>query len=224
MIHYKKSFFPPAKFAFMVSGGNDSISAAHLLARKGFNFVVLHANQQFIEQDNIAAAKVEAFCKDFNLKFAILDAKQEYKGGSKEDFCRKARFDAVREWASTNNIRYVGTAQHLNDCVESYLMNTLWGKPDYCPIPPTCFYPECFIFRPFLLTTRKELEVYAKRNKIENYIIQDELNKDNSLMRNWARNELIPKIDERYKGLEKVVRKLMKKFVDERLNFGYRSV
>jgi tRNA(Ile)-lysidine synthase TilS/MesJ len=45
--------------------------------------------------------------------------------------------------------------------------------------------------------------------------MEDELNSDLTLMRNWSRNVVLPMIAKKYKGLHKVVFKKMKKHLDE---------
>jgi hypothetical protein len=45
--------------------------------------------------------------------------------------------------------------------------------------------------------------------------MEDELNSDLTLMRNWSRMVVLPMIAKKYKGLHKVVFKKMKKHLDD---------
>jgi hypothetical protein len=121
----------------------------------------------------------------------------------------------VTKFAKENNINYICTAHHLDDCVESYFMNFLKGHPEYAPIQYFCKYPEATVFRPFLLNKKSEFISFAKKSECIEFSTEDELNSDLSLMRNWTRQCILPVIEKKYKGLHKVVFKKMKKHLDE---------
>lgn len=214
MISYNKSYFPNTKFIFALSGGIDSVAACHLLKKKGFNFVAVHINNKFIEQDDAIAEDVQRFCYKEEIPLHTIVTKEKYTKGSKEDFCRNVRYKALREYAKAQKIEFICTAHHLDDCVESYFMNFLKGHADYVPIHFYCKYPEATIFRPFLLNKKLEFASYAAHNSLTNYVKEDELNSDLTLMRNWTRRVVLPVIDKKYKGLHKVVFKKMKNHLD----------
>jgi tRNA(Ile)-lysidine synthase TilS/MesJ len=65
------------------------------------------------------------------------------------------------------------------------------------------------------LNKKSDFARYAEKNKLAPYILEDELNSDLTLMRNWSRKVVLPMIDQKYKGLHKVVFKKMKKHLDE---------
>jgi tRNA(Ile)-lysidine synthase len=215
MLTFNKKYFPNSKFILALSGGIDSIAACDFLSKKKFNFHAVHVNNKFIEQDDQIAEKVEAFCDDRFVPYTILTAQEKYKKGSKEDFCRNVRYELLRKYADEYNFNFICTAHHLDDCVESYFMNFLKGHPEHTPIQYFCKYPEVTIFRPFLLNKKSDFAEYAKKNNLAPYILEDELNADLALMRNWSRKVILPMIEQKYKGLHKVVFKKMKKHLDE---------
>ena len=214
MKNFKKTYFPKSKFAFAISGGADSLAACHFLNRGKMDFVAVHFNNKFIPQDDTTAIHVEKFCKQNKIPYVILECNKTYKKGSKEDFCRKARYDAIGEYCRKTKIKYVVTAHHLNDCVESYFMNFLKGTPEYIPIPYICKYEKFTVVRPFLLNKKLDFTEYLAYNNLTKLVVEDEMNKDMTLMRNWTRNKVLPIIEEKYKGLYKVVFKKMKKHLD----------
>lgn len=215
MLTFNKKYFPNTKFILALSGGTDSIAACHFLNKKGFDFIAVHVNNKFIPQDDEVSTKVENFCKEISVPCSILTTKEKYNKGSKEDFCRKVRYDLLRSFAKKYNYNYICTAHHLDDCVESYFLNFLKGTPEYIPIQFYCKYPEVSIFRPFLLNKKKEFVQYLEYGGFINYASEDELNSDLNLMRNWSRQVILPMIAKKYNGLHKVVFKKMKKHLDD---------
>lgn len=215
MIQFNKKYFPNQKFIFALSGGSDSIAVVHFLNKKGFDFIAVHVNNKFIPQDDEIANRVEWFCGDKDIPYVILTTKEKYNKGSKEDFCRNVRYNALRSFAKKHGYDYICTAHHLDDCIESYFLNFLKGCPEYIPIQYFCKYPEVTIFRPFLLNKKVDFLEYLEYHNLEALVMEDELNNDLNLMRNWTRNVVLPMIDKKYKGLSKVVFKKMKKHLDD---------
>ena len=215
MIQYNKSYFPNNKFIFALSGGIDSVAACHFLKKKNFDFIAVHVNNKFIEQDDLIAADVQRFCYKEEIPLYTIVAEERYDKGSKEDFCRNVRYKALKEYAAAQKIDFICTAHHLDDCVESYFLNFLKGCPEFVPIQFFCKYPEVTVFRPFLLNKKVDFAKYITDSGLVEYLREDELNSDLTLMRNWTRKVVLPVIDKKYKGLHKVIFKKMKKHLDE---------
>ncbi len=212
MISFKRSDIPAAPFLACVSGGIDSISGAALLAKRGFNFSIIHVNNRLIPQDDEAAQKVNDFAKFLNKKLYLIESSEVYSCGSVEAHCRDERYRAIQLVAKQYGYSDALTFHHLGDAVESYFINFMKGYPEYQPIPPVTHYPNVTIRRPFLGNEKQEFQDYAMKNNLEEFITEDELNLDMSLQRNWVRNVILPLIKERT-NLNKVVRKkfLLKK-------------
>jgi tRNA(Ile)-lysidine synthase len=215
MLVFNKNYFPKTKFIFALSGGIDSIAACHFLKKKGFDFIAVHVNNKFIPQDDDIAKAVQRFCYKHEIPLNTIVTKEKYVKGSKEDFCRNVRYKALTEYASKQKIEYICTAHHLDDCVESYFLNFLKGHTEFVPIHFYCKYPEATVFRPFLQNKKLVFSDYAAHNSLTQYVIEDELNSDLTLMRNWTRKVILPEISKKYKGLHKVVFKKVKKHLDD---------
>jgi tRNA(Ile)-lysidine synthetase-like protein len=215
MISFNKIYFPKKKFILAVSGGIDSLAICHFLKEKKFDFLPIHINHNFIKQDIDIAKGVEKFFKENSIPYYILDVKKNYESGSKEDFCRKVRYESLLDFAQKSKIDYICTGHHLDDCVESYFLNFLKGCPEYVPIHFYCKYAEATIFRPFLLNKKVDFIEYMAYNNLTKFVIEDELNTDTSLMRNWVRHDILPVIEKKYKGLHKVVFKKMKLHLED---------
>ena len=215
MLQFNKTYFPKSKFIFALSGGSDSIVACHFLHKKGFDFHAVHVNNKFIPQDDEISEKVENFCDDRLIPYTILKASEKYVKGSKEDFCRNVRYSLLRNYAEKQGFDFICTAHHLDDCVESYFLNFLKGTPEYVPIQFYCKYPEVSIFRPFLLNKKLDFVEYLEYHDLTKFVMEDDMNNDLKLMRNWTRKVVLPMIDAKYAGLQKVVFKKMKKHLDD---------
>ena len=215
MFPFNKSYFPKQKFVFALSGGIDSIAACHFLKKGNYDFIAAHFNHKFIPQDDEIAESVIRFCYKNEIPLFVIDSNKKYESGSKEDFCRKERYAALGNFVEKNGLEILVTAHHLDDCVESYFLNFLKGCPEYVPINYSCKYPNFLVVRPFLLNKKVDFGQYVMYHGLEEFVMEDELNGDLSLMRNWTRNVVLPTIEQKYKGLSKVVFKKMKRHLDD---------
>jgi tRNA(Ile)-lysidine synthase len=201
MIHLNKKLIP-AEFAVAISGGVDSLAAAHFLQRIGYKFKAIHYNHNQRPQNDSMQEACERFCRDFKIDLivGICNTKVEK---NVEDGLRKERLAFFEEIGGT-----IIQAQHLNDAVESALSNFIKGKGEHEPIPQKTNFGKFTIVRPFLRNPKRKFENWIDRHDLKGYVEADETNSDTKYERNWLRNVIIPQIEER-KGLEKVV---LKKF------------
>lgn len=191
------------------SGGVDSIAIAHYLVNKLKREVKLfHYNHNLRPQNNKMEAAVAKFAGDYDLE---LSAHSHSFPATSENEMRSNRYLALQRIVRVGDCI---TCHHLNDCVESYLMNCFNGVGDYCPIPICTKFGFTNVIRPFLLTPKRVLEKYAAHHNLYDYIVEDETNCDTKYRRNWVRHRAIPMIEEEYPGLEKVVFKKMKQEYD----------
>jgi len=192
------------------SGGVDSIAIAHYLFKKLKRDIKLfHFNHgNGIVNDDMEAIVVK-FASKFNLPLEIRTADWDlYNSDEKgtEASYRDARLEAMKEVCGDSQVIF---GHHLNDCVESYLMNCFNGFGERCPIPIRTTFDKTQVVRPFLLTPKKSLENYSDNYKLNDFIVKDPTNDNTEYRRNWIRNKALPVISEHYPGLEKVVFKKM---------------
>ncbi len=203
MIRVDRKYIPDAPFFVAVSGGIDSIAAAHLLHRMyPGKCKIFHFNHNLREQNNEMERMVLEFAEDN--KIAAYTIKRIQDGELTEKALHKARQEAYR---SLNADVVLG--HHLDDAVESYIMRTVQGNPEYIPIPRITGFPSGYnIIRPFIRTRKADFEKYAKNNDLLKYVVQDETNQDPTYCRrNHIRHNVLPLFDGM--GLPKVV---LKKF------------
>lgn len=198
MIKVNTEFVPKDHFYFLVSGGVDSIAAAHWLKyvfRRDFS--ILHFNHNFNPSVNFEMkAAVYRFSEAFNIPFLSYSRDESKFIDDSEAGLRKWRLSVMK----SINSSFV-TAHHLNDAVENYFNNFTKGCPEYTPIP----WKSLNIYHPFLRTRKVDFENYISTNTLEKYVVPDPSNQDNCFNRNWIRNEILPRIDKEHISLESVV-------------------
>lgn len=187
------------------SGGIDSIAISHFLRGKKHDLTLFHFNHHLRKENDEMQKSVERFANDFNLKIIVCHSDGNYdKSLGKEAAYRQKRLAAMKHHLHGQ----VVLAHHLDDCVESYLMNCFNGVGNYLPIPiKTKLNDNLTIVRPFLATLKSSFYKYCERNDLLKYVVEDKTNEDNCYRRNWIRNKVIPLVEEQYPGLSKVVKK-----------------
>lgn len=185
------------------SCGTDSVALAHALRYK--QPTLLHFNHKLIEEDDIFEQKARNFAKKFGFKIEVGYASENYSTGSVEAWCRNQRY----KWFS----KFCGDilmAHTLSDAVESYIMRTFKGNPEFQPIPVSSQFGEARVVRPMMLSSSEDISAYLNKNELNPFTTIDPLNLDTSKMRNWVRLMLLPLIRERTDiSLNKVVKKIV---------------
>lgn len=209
----------PWNVYILCSMGVDSVAATHFLIKNKRKFfknvdmciIPIHFNHRLRKQNNDMEDSFYQFNRDFN--FSGYTIGLECKTGT-EDECRQARIDYINQSMYMN---ICITAHHLDDCVESYLLNVFRGKEGFLPIPfvttirrQTALFNSCSIMHPFLFTEKKDFVDYAQKYDLIKYVVEDETNKVvKGSRRNLIRNEIIPILDREKMGLKKIVKKKM---------------
>lgn len=176
-----------------MSGGADSMVLAHVFKDLKLSFEIAHINYKLRGRDSDLDQKtVEYFCENFNIKFHLyqvseLDHKPE---NSVQLWARDLRYAFFRKIQKERNIDFLVTAHHLNDQLETFIINLskASGIKGLSGIPAN----ENQILRPFLDFTKQEIYDFANENKIE--FREDLSNKKNDYLRNRIRNEITPKL------------------------------
>jgi tRNA(Ile)-lysidine synthase len=185
----------------LCSSGIDSIATTHFLNRL-YDIKAIHFNHGLREENDRMEAGFRAFTKKFEIESIIhkLDCNQKT-----EDGFRKARISWIKE--NLNNEILV-TGHHLNDCVESYLLNVCRGKENFLPIPFNSAVGTNQISHPFILTHKTDFTQYCERNNLMQFVVEDSTNKEKKgSRRNFFRNEIIPLLQQEKMGLDTIVKK-----------------
>jgi tRNA(Ile)-lysidine synthetase-like protein len=194
-----------------VSMGTDSVAAFIWLLNKKYSVTPIHLNHGLRDQNDLMQHKFNEMCEDLKIK----GISKKINAINSESECRKERINFYSELGGK-----IITAHHLNDWVESYLLNCLRGKPNNDVINLVSEFTNFKIYHPFLLNSKWQFSQYLDRNRLYNYIVEDESNKIiKGSRRNWIRNKIIPEMKSRKLSLEKYALRKVKEAIDKIPNF-----
>ena len=181
------------KLFLAVSGGIDSMVLVHLCAQLQLNFEVLHCNFQLRGAESDADLQFVAFyCQQQAITIhtqafdtAALAAQNKE---SIQVTARNLRYQWFYEKMAATNCKYLLTAHHLDDSLETVLINFSRGTglEGLTGIPAQ----NGNIVRPLLPFSRVEIEQYAQENQIQ--WREDSSNASNKYLRNKIRHTIIP--------------------------------
>lgn len=152
-----------------VSGGKDSLSMLDLMTRKQkslnirFSLFAVHVNFKNIS-DN--PKYLEDIFVKYNIKYCIHDAVLPEKNDAKLSdcfWCSWNRRRIIFELAKKYNCRKVAFAHHMDDIVETFLMNIFfYGEISTMPPKLSMFEGEIHIIRPLVYVPEKVIAEYAR--------------------------------------------------------------
>ena len=197
--HHIEQNFPQLKdkkLLLAVSGGIDSMVLLDLFYKLRFDICVVHCNFQLRGKESDADEMlVRETCQDrfipyFIESFDTLEFAKENKL-SIQLAARKLRYDWFQEIISLG-FDYVLTAHHLDDNVETFLINFTRGTglEGLTGIPAQ----NENVIRPLLPFSREEIENYAKEYNIQ--WREDSSNASDKYFRNKLRHDIVPTLKE----------------------------
>lgn len=185
-----------SSFLIACSGGVDSMVLTDLCLRYKLNFGLVHCNFQLRDAD---ADLDEDFVKSYAQKNELSIFTQTfdtYAYAHKEklsiqEAARELRYDWFEELLSQTEYKYILTAHHLNDSIETFMINLFRGTglAGLTGIPAK----NKTILRPLLNFSRSQIETYAKDQKIE--WKEDVTNTSTKYLRNAIRHEITPVLE-----------------------------
>ena len=197
--HLKKNFpsISASKLIIAVSGGVDSIVLFHLCLKLKLNFFVAHCNFKLRKKESDLDEKfVRDLAIKHNIKFYTksFNTKKLSNNDNKsiQMVARELRYSWFEELSKELNVKHILTAHHLDDSLETFLINLSRGSG----IDGLLGIPEVndTVYRPLLIFKKNEILSYAKENKIT--WREDSSNKKREYLRNQIRLEVIPKLKE----------------------------
>ncbi|TCI91519.1 tRNA lysidine(34) synthetase TilS [Tenacibaculum sp. M341] len=191
------SFLRDEKVLVAISGGLDSVVLAYLLNKVGFEISLAHCNFQLRgEESDLDEKLVEVLSEKLNVKlFKVRFDTNSYASRKKESIqiaARNLRYDWFEKISLENKIKYIATAHHLDDSLETFLINFSRGTgiEGLTGIPKQ----NGKIIRPLLPFSREQIFQYAKQHELS--WREDASNKDVKYTRNKIRHQVVPVLKE----------------------------
>jgi tRNA(Ile)-lysidine synthase len=200
------------KILLAVSGGLDSMVMLHLSSQLKQSFGVAHCNFQLRGAES---ERDEAFVKTMCSKLNVPSHSKRFetnnyaieKGLSIQMAARELRYGWFEEFRQVEGFEYVATAHHLNDSIETILLNLTKGAGLEGLMGIRALNKK--VIRPMLFATREEIEKYAAENRIA--WREDLSNASDDYQRNFIRHQIVPRLKELNPSLEKTMQESMTK-------------
>ncbi|WP_291910706.1 tRNA lysidine(34) synthetase TilS [Chitinophaga sp. CB10] len=190
-------FDPSQQILLAVSGGVDSMVMACLFKEAGFAAGIAHCNFQLRGDESV---RDESFVRDLasRLELPFHETRFDTAGYaaahkvSIQIAARELRYQWLEEVRAANGYAYIATAHHLQDSVETALMNFAKGTgiAGLHGILPR--YDK--IIRPMLFAEKDTLVAWATRKNLQ--FVEDSSNATDKYTRNYFRHHVIPVIQE----------------------------
>ncbi|UFH51870.1 tRNA lysidine(34) synthetase TilS [Spirosoma sp. KNUC1025] len=190
-------FGPTDRVLLAVSGGLDSMVMTELVHRIGQPFAIAHVNFGLRGEESNADArfvqnKAEQYGVPFHLTQVDTKAVAEERGISIQMAARELRYAWFRQLLSENNYACVATAHHLNDVLETVLLNFTRGT-GIAGLHGIAVNQNQVV-RPLLFASRDQLVAYYEANKLTHR--EDSSNPEDKYARNRIRHHVVPVLTE----------------------------
>jgi tRNA(Ile)-lysidine synthase len=182
----------PTKCFLAFSGGADSLGALGFLMRGKRNVELLHFNHGTTSAEKFQA-HTQCIAERLGLTLHVgklLVEKPTEK--SAEEWWRESRYAFFEKFED----RPIITAHHLDDCIETYVFNSLHGKAGNIGVT------RGNVIRPFLSFQKMRLHSFMPED-IQH--IEDPSNQDTRFARNRIRHCVVPELLKINPGFHKVV-------------------
>lgn len=208
------------KIAVGVSGGKDSLVllyGLHLLSKyypKKFEIVGITADPCF-EGENSDFSVIENFCKEHTIPYYIKRT-QLYKvvfedRGEKNpcSLCARMRRGILHDMAKEYGCNKIALGHHLDDAVETFLMNLLGGGTLSCFSPVTYLSnKDLTMIRPMIALDEYEVQKAATKNALP--VCKSNCPVDKTTVREDTKN-LIKTLERDYPDIKAKIIHAMKK-------------
>ncbi len=179
------------------SGGADStaalLAASRFRSELDFELIAVHFDHHLRPESGVEAQNAKIFAETQNIPFIKIDLNVSDDGSGIENAARTAR---LAEWKKLSQ-RYPESAvvlgHHADDKLENLFIRLFRGSnaSGLSGLREVNTVNGVTFLRPLLNFRRSELETFLLENGITGWTT-DSSNSDNSYLRNYLRNELIP--------------------------------
>ena len=201
----KKNIDNDSKIVVATSGGPDSMCLLSLLCNlkkeKSLDIIVAHVNHKLRSESDKELLMVKQFCQNNNITFEYIELNEFKNIRFTEELARKKRYDFFNKLILKYNAKYLLTAHHGDDLVETILMRISRGSTlsGYAGIRELSKNDNYIILRPLLYVTKEEILNYLNNNNIS-YAI-DKSNSNLKYTRNRYRHKILSSLKEENRNI-----------------------
>ena len=183
------------KVVVACSGGPDSMALLSLLLKLkkslDLDVIVAHVNHNVRKESKDESIFVQKYCAQNNAIFETMTI-ENYGDDNFHNEARTIRYNYFDELVNKYHAKYLFTAHHGDDLMETILMRIVRGSTlkGYSGFAKVVDMPKYKIVRPLITVTKDEIYEYLKKNKIP-YVI-DPSNQKDVYTRNRFRKQVLP--------------------------------
>lgn len=152
------------KIVVAISGGPDSMYLLDTLLKvrksKTFGIIVAHVNHNVRQESYEEAERVKEYCDKNNMifEYMIID---KYGTDNFHTYARSLRYNFFESLINKYNAKYLLTAHHGDDLMETILMRIVRGSTisGYAGFNRETYLDAYTIIRPLITLTKKKLKI-----------------------------------------------------------------
>lgn len=174
-----------------LSGGVDSMTLFDVLTKLGYHVIIAHVNHHKREESETEEKAIKDMAEALNVPFEKLDFYDDYTDNF-HNLAHHARYEFFKKLSIKYHTKYIVTAHHADDQIETILIKILEGSNlyGYGGISKINDDGTFILVRPLLTFSKAELYQYAKVNNLVYF--EDSSNSEDHYLRNRIRHQIIP--------------------------------
>ncbi len=182
------------------SGGPDSMYLLDTLNRLGYKIICAHVNHNVRKESFNEYEFLNNYCKEHKIIFEGMTIKKYNKDNFHHE-ARKIRYEYFLKIVKKYKAKYLATAHHGDDLMETILMRLNRGSSliGYAGFKSYVKNSDYILIRPLIKFTKDELQNLVEKNNIP-YVI-DQSNNSNKYTRNRFRHHILPILKEENKNV-----------------------
>jgi tRNA(Ile)-lysidine synthase len=202
-INKENLFSPKDHLLLAVSGGVDSAALCELCHQAGYDFTIAHCNFKLRGEESERDKNfVQQLATNYKVPFLLKEFDTEKYSNTKkisiQEAARELRYSWFTELINKNEAKYVLTAHHMDDNIETMMMHFFRGTGIYGlrgMLPK-----QNHLIRPLLFARKEELTNFAQHHNLN--WVEDSSNAQNKYTRNYFRNQLLPQVQQVFPRVE----------------------
>ena len=193
-------------FLIAISGGADSLLLLTIINKlkdlHKFNIRAIHINHNVVNNSKLMERHCVEICNSYKTEIVLKNLKTS-KESNLEEHLRTERYKLIFKNIHEDEALVLG--HHLDDQIETFFYRLFRGSSPIglSSMSEVSKREGMVICRPLLSVSKKTIMRIAKDNELQH--INDPSNNNLNFDRNYIRKKIIPKIKDRWSGLDKVM-------------------